>query len=126
MVRLQIKPHLLFKPNLNEINVMPDKETTFQLFDRVVIARDRYIVPLGMRGTIISILPTQDPNPVRQENINVVDYIFEVLFDVPFERGTSIPGVEGKRVLKVRKSVLINISHGMGKFWNILFCHGTD
>lgn len=81
----------------------------------MVIARDNYIVPLGMRGTVISILPISDPNPVRQENINAVDHILEILFDVPFERGTTVPGVDGNRVLKVRKSVLINISHGIGK-----------
>lgn len=116
VVRLQIKPHLLYKPNLNEINVLPDRDVTFQLFDRVVIARDNYIVPLGMRGTVISILPITDPNPVRQENINAVDHLFEILFDSPFERGATCPGVEGNRMLKVRKSVLINVSHGIGKF----------
>lgn len=116
VVRLQIKPHLLYKPNLNDINVLPDRDVTFQLFDRVIIARDNYIVPLGMRGTVISILPTSDPNPVRQENLNVVDYLYEVLFDAEFERGTTVTGVEGNRALKVRKSVLINISHGMGMF----------
>lgn len=75
-----------------------------------------------MRGTVISILPISDPNPVRQENINVVDHLFEVLFDAPFERGTTIPGVEGNRVLKVRKSVLINVSHGIGKFRHHFLC----
>lgn len=118
VITLQIKPHLLYKPNLNDINVTPDRDADFQLFDRVIISRDNYTVPLGMRGTIISILPKVDPNPVRQENINAVDYIFEVLFDSSFERGNQIPGIDEKRVLKVRKSVLINISYGCGKFQN--------
>lgn len=100
---------------------MPDRETTFQLFDRVIIARDRYYVPLGLCGTIISILPISDPNPVRQENINVVDHIFEILFDAPFERGTTMCGIDEKRIFKVRKSVLINITHGMGKLIFIVF-----
>lgn len=100
---------------MNDINVMPDREAKFQLFDRVVIARDQYTAPLGLRGTIISILPTTDPNPVRQENINVIDHIYEILFDSAFERGIPVAGTGEKRLLKVRKSVLINISHGMGR-----------
>lgn len=114
VVSLQVKPHLLYKPNLNDINVVPDTSATFELFDRVVIVRDQYSVPLGMRGTIISILPRVDPNPVRQENVNLVEYIYEVLFDNPFENGTSIPGIAEQRVFKVRKSVLMNITHGLG------------
>lgn len=116
MVNLQVKPHLLYKPNLNDINVMPDPSASFELFDRVVIIRDQYSVPLGMRGTIISILPRVDPNPIRQENINIVDYLYEILFDKPFELGTSIPDVAEKRAFKVRKSVLMNITHGAGRF----------
>lgn len=111
-----MKPHLLYKPNLNDINVTPDTSATFELFDRVVIVRDQYSVPLGMRGTIISILPRVDPNPVRQENINLVEYIYEVLFDKPFEIGTTVPGIDENRVFKVRKSVLMNITHGIGMF----------
>lgn len=106
----------MYKPNLNDINVVPDPKATFELFDRVVIVRDQYSVPLGMRGTIISILPRSDPNPIRQENINVVDFIYEILFDKPFELGVSIPGIAEKRTFKVRKSVLLNITYGSGMF----------
>lgn len=112
---ITLKPQFLYKPNLNDINVVPDPAATFELFDRVVIVRDQYSVPLGMRGTIIGILPKTDANPIRQENINVVDYIYEVLFDKPFELGTTIPDIAEKRVFKVRKSVLMNISHGSGR-----------
>lgn len=117
-LNLQVKPHLLYKPNLNDINVVPDPSATFELFDRVVIIRDQYSVPLGMRGTIIGVLPKTDANPIRQENINVVDYIYEILFDKPFELGVSIPDVVDKRTFKVRKSVLMNITHGSGMFSN--------
>lgn len=113
---LQTKPHFLYKPNLNDINVMPDPSATFELFDRVVIVRDQYSVPLGMRGTIIGVLPKTDANPIRQENINVVDYIYEILFDQPFELGVTIPDIAEKRTFKVRKSVLMNITHGSGRF----------
>lgn len=94
---------------------MPDPTATFEIFDRVVIARDQYSVPMGMRGTIISILPRVDPNPIRQENINIIEYIYEILFDKPFELGLSIPDIAEKRVFRVRKSVLINITHGLGE-----------
>lgn len=118
-VTLQVKPHLLYKPNLNAINVSPDPTATFELFDRVVIVRDDYLVPLGMRGTIASILPTSDPNPVRQENINVVEYIYDVLFDEPFDAGVTVPDVAEKRFFKVRPTVLMNLTHGLGEW--ILF-----
>lgn len=119
-VSLQVKPHLLYKPNLNDINVLPDTSANFELFDRVVIVRDQYSVPLGTRGTVISILPRVDPNPIRQENINSFDYILEILFDNPFELGASIPGVAEKRVFKVRKSVVMNITYGSGAVFNLL------
>lgn len=43
-MKLQIKPHLLYKPNLNDISVVPDPSATYEVFDRVVIARDGYSV----------------------------------------------------------------------------------
>lgn len=55
-----------------------------------------------------------DSNPVRQENINAVEYFYEVLFDEPFEGGNSIEGVAEKRIFKVRQSVLLNVSFGLG------------
>lgn len=114
-IKLQVKPHLLYKPNLNDITVMPDSSATFELFDRVVIARDGYSVPLGMHGTIISIQPSVDTNPVRQENINAVEYFYDVLFDTPFDGAQTIANLAEKRLFKVRQSVLLNISHGLGK-----------
>lgn len=110
-----MKPHLLYKPNLNDITVVPDASATYELFDRVVIARDGYSVPLGTRGTIISIQPMVDSNPVRQENINNAEYFYDVLFDTSFEGAQSIGDIAEKRLFKVRQSVLLNISHGLGK-----------
>lgn len=43
-MKLQVKPHLLYKPNLNAISVRPDPKATYELFDRVVIARQGYSV----------------------------------------------------------------------------------
>lgn len=113
-LKLQVRPHLLYKPNLNAISVRPDPKATYELFDRVVIARQGYSVPLGTTGTIIGIEPLIDVNPVRQENINAVEYFYVILFDEPIEYGSSIFGIAEKRVFKVRQSVLINISYGTG------------
>lgn len=71
-------------------------------------------MPLGATGTIIGIEPLIDVNPVRQENINAVEYFYVILFDEPIEYGSSIFGIAEKKVFKVRQSVLINISYGTG------------
>lgn len=118
-IKLQVKPHLLYKPNLNSISVRPDAKATFELFDRVVIGRQGYSVPLGARGTVIGIEPLIDVNPVRQENINAVEYFYVILFDESIEYGSSIFGIAEKKVFKVRQSVLINISYGTGKMMAI-------
>lgn len=75
-------------------------------------------MPFGARGTIIAVATVIDSNPVRQENIGAVEYFYEVLFDEPFEGGFSIDGIAEQRVFKVRQSVLINISYGLG---NVFF-----
>jgi hypothetical protein len=49
---MHVKPHLLFKPNLSKGGSMPDPDTTFQLFDRVVNVRQGFSVPLGLKGTV--------------------------------------------------------------------------
>ena len=51
-ITMQVRPHLLFKPNLCQGNTMPDELSRFELFDRVVNVREGYSVPLGLRGTI--------------------------------------------------------------------------
>lgn len=55
-----------------------------------------------------------DPNPVRQENQRRADMFYDILFDEQFDEGTSIEGVITKRLFKVSKLHLINISYGMG------------
>ena len=50
--KMHVKPHLLFKPNLSKGGSMPDPDSTFRLFDRVVNVRQGFSVPLGLKGTI--------------------------------------------------------------------------
>lgn len=72
---MHIKPHLLYKPGLNSSNIPPDNEAQHRLMDRVVCVRDSFSVPIGWKGTIISI----------QKNDNPQLNMYEVLFDKPFE-----------------------------------------
>lgn len=55
-----------------------------------------------------------DPNPIRHDNLRKSDYFYDVLFDQSFSDGSSIPGIAEKRVFKVSKLHLINISYGLG------------
>lgn len=51
-ITMQVRPHLLYKPNLCHGNSMPDETARYYLFDRVVNVREGYSVPLGLRGTV--------------------------------------------------------------------------
>lgn len=114
-VKLQVKPHLLHKPGLHLTSKAPDARSTFHMFDRVVVSRDSYSVPLGFKGTIISIHKVTDSNPVKQENIKAFDMFYDVLFDEEFLEGQSIYGLAVKRVFRVPQSALINLSFGLGE-----------
>ncbi len=52
VVTMQVRPHLLYKPDLHQGSAMPDEAARFFLFDRVVNVREGHSVPLGLRGTI--------------------------------------------------------------------------
>lgn len=52
LITMQVRPHLLFKPNLCKGSSLPDESTKFHLFDRVVNVREGFSVPLGARGTV--------------------------------------------------------------------------
>ncbi|CAL4091513.1 unnamed protein product, partial [Meganyctiphanes norvegica] len=53
VTKMQVRPHLLFKPNQLQGSTPPDKSVNFMLFDRVINVREGFSVPLGARGTII-------------------------------------------------------------------------
>lgn len=101
---MQVKPHLIFKPNLSKGSNAPDPDTTFELFDRVVNVREGFSVPLGLRGTVIGLLKAARPE----------DAMVEVLFDREFQGGLCIRSSPG-RAYRVPRSALINISHGQRK-----------
>ena len=98
-ITMQVKPHLLYKPDLWTGNSMPDPETNFLLFDRVVNVREGFCVPLGCRGTVTGI----------QKSSSSEDNIYEVLFDKEFQGGMSIRSSNG-RSYRVPGSALINFT----------------
>jgi len=73
-VFIQVKPQLLFKPELNTRHVLPDPYVQNRLFDRIRSIRIGFSVPLGVKGTIVGILKAKNPT----------DVMYEVLFDKPF------------------------------------------
>lgn len=100
-VTMQVKPHLLYAPSLTQSTMdAPDSSSDFQLFDRVVIAKDSEKYSIGIKGTVIGINRIKDLNPVRQECVNKEDVYCEILFDNESETG------------RVAIENLINISFG--------------
>eukprot|EP00099_Drosophila_melanogaster_P014639 NP_523408.2 pacman, isoform A [Drosophila melanogaster] len=107
-VKLQVKPHLLIKPNVTLPDVYRSKRPV-RLFDRVVIVRTIYMVPVGTKGTVIGIHPVTDPNPVRLECVHAVDTFCKVLFDSPVPNCNNIHGIAEDRVYKVPEIALVII-----------------
>lgn len=101
-LKLQVKPHIVFKSSLRVGNLAPDNSTTFQLFDRVVNVRDDSTVPLGLKGTIIGIRPSEIE----------ADTMYDVLFDREFPSGMSLAGTKGNSY-RMSRTALIDISHGL-------------
>ncbi|XP_055915539.1 5'-3' exoribonuclease 1 [Eupeodes corollae] len=105
-VKLQVKPHLLMKPDIN----LPEQykpKSNIRLFDRVVVVRNTYLVPIGSRGTVIGVLPFSDPNPVRLECLKQTSYFLDVLFDKSIPFGNSIYGIADGRVMRVPETAVL-------------------
>ncbi|XP_016949541.1 5'-3' exoribonuclease 1 isoform X2 [Drosophila biarmipes] len=107
-VKLQVKPHLLIKPNVTLPEIYRSRRPV-RLFDRVVIVRTIYMVPVGIKGTVIGIHPVTDPNPVRLECVHAVDTFCEVLFDKPVPNCNDIHGIAQDRVYKVPENAMVVI-----------------
>ncbi|XP_054727908.1 5'-3' exoribonuclease 1 isoform X2 [Anastrepha obliqua] len=107
-VKLQVKPHLLLKPNVTLPNLYKPKRPV-KLFDRVVVVKTTYMVPLGAKATVIGVYPVIDPNPVRLECVKAVDTFYELLFDKHLPGGNDIYGIAEERVYKVSESSLLLI-----------------
>ncbi|XP_077580740.1 5'-3' exoribonuclease 1 [Stigmatopora nigra] len=100
-VRVTVKPHLLFRPLEQQQGVVPDPDSDYRLFDRVINARESFTVPLGLRGTIIGIQGAE-----REDEV-----LYEVLFDEEFAGGLNIR-CTSPRCYRLPPCALINLSHG--------------
>ncbi|KAI0220980.1 5'-3' exoribonuclease 1 [Lamellibrachia satsuma] len=79
-VKMQIRPHLLYRSLDAQATMLPDPSSTYQLFDRVINVRESYTVPLGLRGTVTAICRAKKD----------LDIVYEVVFDEPFASGLSL------------------------------------
>ncbi|XP_037642996.1 5'-3' exoribonuclease 1 isoform X2 [Sebastes umbrosus] len=100
-VRVTVKPHLLFRPLEQQQGVVPDPDSEYRLFDRVINTRESFTVPLGLRGTIIGIKGAE-----REAEV-----LYEVLFDDEFAGGLTIR-CTSPRGYRLPPCALINLSHG--------------
>uniref|UniRef100_A0A1Q3F1Y6 5'-3' exoribonuclease 1 n=1 Tax=Culex tarsalis TaxID=7177 RepID=A0A1Q3F1Y6_CULTA len=117
MQTMFVHPKDLYKPGMKQAKSI-DHMANYELLDRVIIARETEVVPLGYRGTIIGIHLAKDPNPVRQESVAKEDKYFDILFDKGFPNGTHIFGIEQtrNRVVRVAEGAILNISFGVADF----------
>lgn len=126
-ITMQVRPHLLYKPNLYHGSSMPDDTTKFYLFDRVVNVREGYSVPLGLRGTVTGTnifyvfviskvsLYVLNYNYFRVQGIHpsatADNQLLEVNFDQEFRGGLALRSSK-LCSYRVPASAVINISHG--------------
>ncbi|EZA57402.1 hypothetical protein DMN91_008681 [Ooceraea biroi] len=101
-VFIQVKPHLLFKPELNTRHVPPDPCVQNRLFDRIRTIRIGFSVPIGAKGTIVGIRKAKIPT----------DVVYEVLFDKPFIGGLTLQGCSQFRGYHLAPTDFVNISFG--------------
>ncbi|XP_047351100.1 5'-3' exoribonuclease 1 isoform X1 [Vespa velutina] len=101
-VVIQVKPQLLFKPELYSRQLPPDPKSYTRLLDRIVCIRGSFTVPIGYKGTIIGIQKTKA----------IIDSIYDVLFDKSFLGGLTFNGCSEHRGYKLSITDFINISHG--------------
>ncbi|KAL8571175.1 hypothetical protein ACOMHN_010636 [Nucella lapillus] len=103
-VKMQVKPHLLFRPLPNQGTLEPDPGTTFEMLDRVVVVKIGYSVPFGLRGTIVGIHPGETN----------MDTMYDVVFDQEFVGGIVLR-CSKNRGYKVPGMAVLNLTHGTRK-----------
>ncbi|KYM94136.1 PREDICTED: 5'-3' exoribonuclease 1 [Cyphomyrmex costatus] len=101
-VFMQVKPQLLYKPDLHLRNVSPDPNSQNRLFDRIRCVRNGFSVPLGAKGTITGVRNGSNSN----------DTMYDVLFDKPFIGGFTLNGCSQFRGYRLSTMDFVNISFG--------------
>ena len=95
---MQVRPHLIYKPETISGSSPPDPSSNYHLLDRVVNVRQGYSVPMGWRGTVIGI----------KNALKVMDIVYEVLFDKEFSFQQQFERVLEKA--KVRMALVRRVS----------------
>ncbi|CAG5133909.1 unnamed protein product, partial [Candidula unifasciata] len=104
IVKVKVKPRLLFRPLPNQGCLVPDPGTDFRLYDRVVVVKSGYSVPFGRRGTIIGI-PSEEDGGVTPNSL------YDVVFDEAFAGGITLRCSPGKGY-RVPGSAMLNLTYG--------------
>jgi 5'-3' exoribonuclease 1 len=101
-ITMQVKPTLIYSPKLcQKTTKAPDTAANYDIFDRVVVAKESEKYSIGMKGTVVRISKVKDLNPVRQEWKNKEDTYCEILFDSTDE------------ISRFHIDNLINITYGL-------------
>ncbi|XP_053648678.1 5'-3' exoribonuclease 1 isoform X1 [Cherax quadricarinatus] len=103
IVKMQVRPHLLYKPNPLQGSSPPDHTVTYKMFDRVINVREGFSVPIGAKGTVMGIQPADKE----------ADILYDILFDEAFPGGLTLRGpTSAQRCYRLHWAAMINISHG--------------
>ncbi|XP_044728242.1 5'-3' exoribonuclease 1 isoform X2 [Chrysoperla carnea] len=108
-ITMQVKPRLLYMPNINMGSLCPDSKATFYLYDRVVFVRECYTVPVGLKGTVIGIHEQQTTNSCTNDQPIL---LYDVVFDQEFNGGLTL-NCSPNRGYRISAQSLINISYGV-------------
>lgn len=81
----------------------PDPKAETRVLDRIINVRSGFSVPLGLKGTVVSIQESSTGNDR--------DTMYDVLFDRAFHDGMTLNCSPG-RGYRLPKTAFINISYG--------------
>ncbi|KAJ8958884.1 hypothetical protein NQ318_019652 [Aromia moschata] len=102
-VTMQIKPSFLYRPEVQSGTLMPDPKTETKVLDRIVNVRSDFTVPLGLKGTVISVHKSTTGSDR--------DVMYDVVFDKQFSGGMRLNCSEN-RGYRLPTTAFINISYG--------------
>lgn len=111
IVKVKLKPFLLFRSTEQFGKLSPDPHTEFLLLDRVVNVQNGITVPLGLKGTIVGIHQVlTDEN----DKNSATETRYEVLYDKTFLGAMPVRSKEKRGYFMLGYS-LLNISYGERK-----------
>ncbi|XP_030763279.1 LOW QUALITY PROTEIN: 5'-3' exoribonuclease 1-like [Sitophilus oryzae] len=102
-ITMQVKPSLLYKPEIQSKTLAPDDKMTVEILDRIINTRKGFSVPFGLKGTVIA----------KTESLtnNDMDVLYDVVFDKTFKDGMTL-NCSAERGYRLPKTAFINISYG--------------